>query len=1046
MAGLTGLLGGKDGSPTSTLTDDRCQKDLWYRAVDKYNSTLLRGGARHRRYIHILTDADGGSVGRSIIEDAILARDQYLSLAHHTKKTFLWRCGCLCQFLYRHHRTVDLFSQIKVITFVWAPARVALQAFDEAQRASQEAVDGIILIEGHLISWIETAAHSSADDRICDIVVGILASAIDLAFLAKEHLALQSVGRFFSSLRPGTVPLDKFTKKKTALQDAMSILSTALHDKRIKFQLDTTTRLESIGVGLSLTEHRVVSSLHVHQSSVEQALNMYDTWLHDWRASSKDTANLKDIQSWLEKDAASFSFQDSHSPIEGTGEWLFQQQAWINWFNSCSQDSKDNGLLWLSGKSGSGKSMLSISVYQRLHRLLQPQSPSKDPLVIHTRFPGGAGNLEASNPSALCGKLLHRLLIYHLNSERKLDIDVADGLRSLQTEHLGGSKTCPWSAIWPICKTAFSRLTHVRYTWIIDGLDECQFAGQNTNGVPSLRRFLDELRDLSTNHNCRIVIFSRRQPDMSKVIAPQFEIRIDHGLNTQDIMNFTTKRLHADGSLIPAEQRERVLQSVRLRADGMFLWAKAMLQYLDELLSPEEFQLRLGTLPSDLSDVYDELIRVTDNKFPLETANSRRRIFVVMLEARIPLDIEDVARILEVAGDSVQQFITYRCQPFIELDDGKLKFMHSSVRDYCLQSSESLSRHALGTRALVSITSFESHSKLAEQCLLCLLDAGYGSEDKIGGLLHRNIKSTTSGSALQLLNMQWTAQPPSKGISFEYARKNWAFHLTAVDDPEYGLLELAQLFLHVSNFAYWAEYTLVESKNDYSQIRRTNLQLKEWDRALPTPRRKQISVEDYLIYPYTTLSESYKRRQGQDKLLQWLALLQNIRFQRDIGQTLKASPLLAQAVEGLENDLGSEAPLTLRVRSDNTTVLLELEAPDKANSELRAIAEIQERLLGEDEPTLFRTLNSRGSAELQLVRFNQSAKTQETACAGFRRLFGAQDPRYLGSRILYALALIQLNQLDTALEILTAVFDYRRKQYGDKDLFTSMAQFPMGDI
>ncbi|KAG7133168.1 hypothetical protein HYQ45_008578 [Verticillium longisporum] len=231
MAGLTGLLGGKDGSPTSTLTDDRCQKDLWYRAVDKYNSTLLRGGARHRRYIHILTDADGGSVGRSIIEDAILARDQYLSLAHHTKKTFLWRCGCLCQFLYRHHRTVDLFSQIKVITFVWAPARVALQAFDEAQRASQEAVDGIILIEGHLISWIETAAHSSADDRLCDIVVGILASAIDLAFLAKEHLALQSVGRFFSSLRPGTVPLDKFTKKKTALQDAMSILSTALHDK-----------------------------------------------------------------------------------------------------------------------------------------------------------------------------------------------------------------------------------------------------------------------------------------------------------------------------------------------------------------------------------------------------------------------------------------------------------------------------------------------------------------------------------------------------------------------------------------------------------------------------------------------------------------------------------------------------------------------------------------------------------------------------------------------------------------------------------------------
>ncbi|KAG7121058.1 hypothetical protein HYQ44_003938 [Verticillium longisporum] len=710
-------------------------------------------------------------------------------------------------------------SLIKVITFVWAPARVALQAFDEAQRASQEAVDGIVLIEGHLISWIETAAHSSGDDRICDIVVGILASAIDLAFLAKEHLSLQSAGRFFSSLRPGTVPLDKFTKKKTALQDAMSTLSTALHDKRIKFQLDTTTRLESIDVGLSLTEHRVVSLLHVHQSSVEQALKMYDTWLRDWRASSKDTANLKDIRSWLEKDAASFSFQDSHRPIKGTGEWLLQQPAWNNWCNSCSQDPKDNGLLWLSGKSGSGKSMLSISVYQRLHRLLQPQSPSKDPLVIHARFPGGVGNLEASNPSALCGKLLHRLLTYHLNSERKLEVDVADRLRSLQTEH-----------------------------------------------------------------------------------------------------------------------------------------------------------------------------------------------------------------------------------PFIELDDGKLKFMHSSVRDYCLQSSETLSRHVLGTRALVSITSFESHSKLAEQCFLCLLDAGYGSEDKIGGLLHRNIKSTTGGSALQVLNTQWTVQPPSKGVSFEYAQTNWAFHLTAVDDPEYGLLELAQLFLHVSNFAYWAEYTLLESRNDYNHIRRTNLQLKEWYRALPTPKRNQISVDDYLIYPYTTLSETYKRRQGQDKLLQWLALLQNIRFQRDIGQTLKASPLLAQAVEGLENDLGSEAPLTLRVRSDNATVLLELEAPDKAYSELRALAEIQERLLGEDEPTLFRTLNSRGSAELQLVRFNQNAKTQETACVGFRRLFGAQDPRYLGSRILYALALVQLNQLDTALEILTAVFDYRRKQYGDKDLFTSMAQFPMGDI
>lgn len=58
------------------------------------------------------------------------------------------------------------------------------------------------------------------------------------------------------------------------------------------------------------------------------------------------------------------------SRVEDTSSWLFEHPKWLTWVD-CSKDSPS--LLWLEGRPGTGKTHLSLAIYQRLQGTRKPE-------------------------------------------------------------------------------------------------------------------------------------------------------------------------------------------------------------------------------------------------------------------------------------------------------------------------------------------------------------------------------------------------------------------------------------------------------------------------------------------------------------------------------------------------------------------------------------------------------------------------------------------------------------------------------------------------
>lgn len=250
----------------------------------------------------------------------------------------------------------------------------------------------------------------------------------------------------------------------------------------------------------------------------------------------------------------------SRSRLTGSGSWLLQHPAFIDWRTSSSST-----ILWLHGMPGCGKTKLCSIVIDEMKL-----ANSKEGSVEHIAFFYCARDPREPLRGQSCAVMQSILRqVVSMSPDTSIPLPAKQAYDEIQNEGFGERE---WTK--EECVETLIQIMEIcpSVTIVIDALDECC-----EDERASLLLDLKYLRDRSANL-IKIFISSRDDVDVFSCLADTSDIRIHAGDNSEDIGRFVSERV---GSLMdsrnsrygpgtPGLQKE--IESVlRNGAQGMYV-------------------------------------------------------------------------------------------------------------------------------------------------------------------------------------------------------------------------------------------------------------------------------------------------------------------------------------------------------------------------------------------------------------------------------------------------------------------------------------------
>ncbi|KAH9960741.1 hypothetical protein BJV74DRAFT_360668 [Russula compacta] len=262
----------------------------------------------------------------------------------------------------------------------------------------------------------------------------------------------------------------------------------------------------------------------------------------------------RDLTNWLSPPDPSVNYNtasDAHH--EGTALWFTQSNAFKNWKASGS-------FLWIHGKPGSGKSVLSSSIIQDINDISNSTSAHIAYFFFDFKHTG------KQDLRALLSSLLIQLS-HQSNS-------FCDVLLRYHSAHQSGSQQPNDRALTQCLEDILKVQGQTPIYLIIDALDECP----NT-GMPSPRDnvlvLVEKLVQLKLQ-NLHLCVTSRPEVDIRRSLEPLTSNRIslhDETGQKEDILEFVRSVVNSDKNMRRwrDDDKETVIETLSERADGILI-------------------------------------------------------------------------------------------------------------------------------------------------------------------------------------------------------------------------------------------------------------------------------------------------------------------------------------------------------------------------------------------------------------------------------------------------------------------------------------------
>ncbi|KAI0521714.1 hypothetical protein F5B22DRAFT_662043 [Xylaria bambusicola] len=375
---------------------------------------------------------------------------------------------------------------------------------------------------------------------------------------------------------------------------------------------------------------------------------------------------------------------------EGTSSWITQNHKFRTWL----QRGRGNSVLWLHGKPGSGKSVISSQVIRFLRINQRPVCF----FICDYHTPGESAITQILR--TICAQIVR-------SSEYCVPY--------LYEEFLSQAKILSVNVLKSLLPQLIQHFDDLRI--IIDGIDELSTSVH--------RPLIKELLFLTGHRQekCRLLIVSQDLPSISSELSriPRLSLNEERSSIEKDLSLIVQARLQEiDDTYQGALGVDTILSiknDILAKAEGMFLWVHLILELLSTASNLSELRMQIDNLPADLAEAYKKILHNISNRCSSNDFSKIKRIFswIMYRKGRHPLRKCQlrVAMILnsdcQIMTRETRPFpnATDICKPFVEDGPGgSLIFVHSSVPQFLLDQSSGPFMQAP-----------ESHLSLASACL-----------------------------------------------------------------------------------------------------------------------------------------------------------------------------------------------------------------------------------------------------------------------------------------------------------------------------------------
>ncbi|KAL6716722.1 hypothetical protein ACLMJK_006290 [Lecanora helva] len=392
--------------------------------------------------------------------------------------------------------------------------------------------------------------------------------------------------------------------------------------------------------------------------------------------------------------------------LNGTANWLFDKDEYIQWRNSGSLVSS---LLWLRGDVS--------SILNRLEN--EPRLSSRQALA-YFYCSRTSGHAERGDPIAILKTILLQLSCPMRGLPLKSSIvNKYNGEKALGSQQASFNlKECQDMIIELLQKS----YDHV--TIVIDALDEVDEQNRGR-----LFKFL-ELISQPGRTAVKILVSSRNEPDIADYLERLENIRIDAENNAADIKIYIEENIEERLLLGKATRdlREKVKATLNSKANGMsvdsnrktmimafrFRWVELQINSLcdpDYIHLPEDVEQALRKLPRTLEETYMETLDKFDRYSDVSKMYIKSLLKWLMV-AEENLDVQEVVgAITATLSRSSYPWDTDKLVKmslsFVTIDDESrmFKFAHLSVREFLEHEREYTGQSAHALAAELCLTS-----------------------------------------------------------------------------------------------------------------------------------------------------------------------------------------------------------------------------------------------------------------------------------------------------------------------------------------------------
>jgi len=318
-------------------------------------------------------------------------------------------------------------------------------------------------------------------------------------------------------------------------------------------------------------------------------------------------------------------------------DWLFDEststeQKWpsyIEWLQA------GNNVYWVSGKPGAGKSTFMRFIYNHhdTRRLLRVWAGSKK-LCIPAFFFWNPGSTMQKSQLGMLKSLIYQIFVAipelsHQVVEMQKKKYLGDDYDSHILSNFNQQYT--WTVPELLKTLQFiieSAGTRVQFCFFLDGLDELE-------GTPSDQvELVDLIKSLGHARNIKFCVSSRRYHYFQDAFTASPEMRL-HDLTNRDMEVFVedkigTRLLALAKTEVERNQARILKEDLLEKSEGVFLWltlaVKELMEGLQGLETFAELNLRLNSIPQELNQLYERLLKRIPDQHRMQAASIFRHI------------------------------------------------------------------------------------------------------------------------------------------------------------------------------------------------------------------------------------------------------------------------------------------------------------------------------------------------------------------------------------------------------------------------------------